>query len=59
MKTEFIALSGVTEKNDKLNILRAADCIRAGGLVVFPTETVYGLGGDGSAWTAAEKIYAG
>ena len=58
MKTEFIALSGVTEENDKLNISRAAECIRSGGLVVFPTETVYGLGGDGTAWTAAEKIYA-
>ena len=25
---------------------RAADLIRAGQLVAFPTETVYGLGGD-------------
>lgn len=28
---------------------RAAAALRAGGLVVHPTETVYGLGGDGSA----------
>jgi L-threonylcarbamoyladenylate synthase len=26
------------------SISRAADCLRAGGLVAFPTETVYGLG---------------
>ena len=58
MKTEFIALSGVTEETDKLNISRAAACIRGGGLVVFPTETVYGLGGDGTDWQAAERIYA-
>ena len=39
------------------NIERAAACIRAGGLVVFPTETVYGLGADGTSAEAAEKIY--
>ncbi len=40
------------------NIERAAACIRAGGLVVFPTETVYGLGADGTSADAAAKIYA-
>lgn len=58
MKTEFIALSGVTDEIDKTNISRAAACIRGGGLVVFPTETVYGLGGDATDWKAAERIYA-
>ncbi|WP_376791414.1 L-threonylcarbamoyladenylate synthase, partial [Thermoflexus sp.] len=28
-------------------IARAAGILRAGGLVAFPTETVYGLGADG------------
>jgi L-threonylcarbamoyladenylate synthase len=37
---------------------RAADKIREGGLVVFPTETVYGLGGNGLDPDAAKKIYA-
>ena len=36
----------------------AADIIRRGGLVVFPTETVYGLGGDATNPCAARKIYA-
>ena len=36
----------------------AADIIRRGGLVVFPTETVYGLGGDATNPEAARKIYA-
>ena len=36
----------------------AADIIRRGGLVVFPTETVYGLGGDATNPSAARKIYA-
>lgn len=38
-------------------ISRAADVIRAGGLVAFPTETVYGLGADGLNEQAARKIY--
>lgn len=36
---------------------KAAAIIRAGGLVAFPTETVYGLGADGMNEKAAEKIY--
>ena len=36
----------------------AAEIIRRGGLVVFPTETVYGLGGDATNPEAARKIYA-
>ena len=28
----------------RTSIARAAECLRAGGLVAFPTETVYGLG---------------
>lgn len=39
-------------------IERAADIIRGGGLVAFPTETVYGLGGNGLMEEAATRIYA-
>lgn len=35
----------------------AGDLIAAGELVAFPTETVYGLGGDGLHPDAAKKIY--
>lgn len=38
-------------------IKTAADVIRRGGLVAFPTETVYGLGGDAFDETAASRIY--
>lgn len=38
-------------------LARAAEIIRQGGLVVFPTETVYGLGADATNAQAAEKIY--
>ena len=36
----------------------ASDIIRHGGLVVFPTETVYGLGADGTDADACRRIYA-
>ncbi len=40
------------------NIKRAGKLIRAGELVAFPTETVYGLGSDGLNSTACRKIFA-
>ena len=41
-----------------LSIAAAADIIKAGGLVAFPTETVYGLGADASSDAAVAKIFA-
>jgi L-threonylcarbamoyladenylate synthase len=35
----------------------AADAIRSGGLAAFPTETVYGLGGDAFNPSALAKIF--
>lgn len=39
-------------------IVESANILRLGGLVAFPTETVYGLGGNGLDPDAARKIYA-
>jgi L-threonylcarbamoyladenylate synthase len=39
-------------------VRRAAQILRAGGLVAFPTETVYGLGADASSAAAVAKLYA-
>jgi len=39
-------------------IRRAAEILRAGGLVAFPTETVYGLGADASSAAAIARLYA-
>jgi len=39
-------------------IEKAAGILRAGGLVAFPTETVYGLGADASNPAAVKKIFA-
>lgn len=44
--------------NDTIeNIRTAADIIRDGGLVAFPTETVYGLGADALNSEAVGKVY--
>jgi len=39
------------------NIERAAEILRHGGLIAFPTETVYGLGGDATADRAVAAIF--
>jgi L-threonylcarbamoyladenylate synthase len=40
-----------------MEIDRAARAIREGGLVVYPTETVYGLGADALSGTAIERVF--
>lgn len=55
MKTKIIKLD---EKNiEEKFIKEAAKVIRDGGLVAFPTETVYGLGADGLESEAIKKIF--
>jgi L-threonylcarbamoyladenylate synthase len=44
--------------NRGTDIATAADVLRTGGLVAFPTETVYGLGADASSETAVGRIFA-
>jgi L-threonylcarbamoyladenylate synthase len=39
-------------------IVEAAATIRAGGLVIYPTETVYGLGADACSDEAIAKVFA-
>ena len=56
MQTEHIRISDPERQESDLK--RAAEILRRGGLVVFPTETVYGLGGDALDAEAAKKIYA-
>jgi L-threonylcarbamoyladenylate synthase len=42
---------------DEADVARAVEVLRAGGLVAFPTETVYGLGADASNSRAVERIF--
>ena len=55
MKTEYVDLR--EGKDIKEGIKKAADIIKKGGLVAFPTETVYGLGANGLDENAVPKIY--
>lgn len=49
----------MTEEHlDEDAIQRAGTVLRAGGLAAFPTETVYGLGGNALDAEASRKIYA-
>lgn len=41
-----------------LEVQRAAEILKRGGLVAFPTETVYGLGADASSKEAVARLYA-
>ena len=54
LKTEHLILS--TENFDEA-IAHAAQIIRVGGLVAFPTETVYGLGANALDAQAAARIF--
>ena len=47
-----------TEPINMEYISEASEILRKGGLVAFPTETVYGLGGDAKDKEASRKIYA-
>lgn len=42
---------------DHAGLARAAEILRAAGLVAFPTETVYGLGGDARSDLAVARIF--
>ena len=55
MQTEVIEINNIKRQQGDLD--RAGEIIRTGGLVAFPTETVYGLGANGLDGNACKKIY--
>ena len=60
MNTELFT---ITDKNRdtpaaRAAVQRAGNILRTGGLVAFPTETVYGLGGDALNPESSRRIYA-
>ncbi len=55
MKTTYIKVNPASPDENALK--EAAECIKKGGLVAFPTETVYGLGADSFNEEAVKKIY--
>lgn len=55
METKWITCM---EEDDKSCLMEAGEILKSGGLVAFPTETVYGLGGDALNPDSSRKIYA-
>lgn len=61
MNTEIVKIQSQEEPfspEEEEALRQAGELIRKGGLVAFPTETVYGLGGDGLNRESSRKIYA-
>ncbi|MCE9604771.1 MAG: threonylcarbamoyl-AMP synthase [Planctomycetia bacterium] len=56
MHTELLTVD--PQRPEPERIARAAAIIRRGGLVAFPTETVYGLGANALDSAAVQKIFA-
>ncbi len=56
METQYWRLDGTA--SDQAAIAAAAALIKTGGVVAFPTETVYGLGANGLDAAAVGKIFA-
>lgn len=59
METEVIQIDehNIDEAASK-SLVKAGEIIKSGGLVAFPTETVYGLGGDALNPESSRRIYA-
>lgn len=56
MKTRLVTITEI--EKDKELLEEAGAILQNGGLVAFPTETVYGLGGDALNPQSSQKIYA-
>ncbi len=56
MLTKIIKIDGSAPDMEAMSL--AGKIIKDGGLVAFPTETVYGLGGDALSAGSSKKIYA-
>jgi L-threonylcarbamoyladenylate synthase len=53
-----VDVGDLEEKGSRAAIARAAEILRGGGTVAFPTETVYGLGANALVADAVKKIFA-
>ena len=56
-KNKYLDLTNVKNISEYLKLETAGEIIKSGGLVLFPTETVYGLGANGLDPEAVKKIY--
>ena len=54
--TEIVRVYPPFGKTEEENLIKASQIIKSGGLVIFPTETVYGIGADATNPQAALSI---
>src|SRR5262245_14574552 len=53
--TERVRVNPLSPEPDRISV--AAECLREGGLVAFPTETVYGLGVNALDASAVLRLF--
>lgn len=58
MQTNVWTVQHMNGESLREQLLEASACLRRGGTVAFPTETVYGLGADARFTEAVERIFA-
>ena len=51
----YLDLRDISNVNDYAKLANAGNIIKNGGLVLFPTETVYGLGANRSRFRSCKK----
>lgn len=56
METELLNIESASPEQKAAALRKAGEIIREGGLVAFPTETVYGLGADALNAEGGAKI---
>lgn len=52
-----MGINGVTHLESDLRIKTAVDCLKSGGIIAIPTDTVYGIGADPFNADAVQKLY--
>lgn len=57
MDTKIFDIEKLNLKEKEKAIYEASQAIKSGELVIFPTETVYGIGADGLNYEAVSNIY--
>ena len=57
MDTKIFDIEKLNLKEKEKAIYEASQAIKSGELVIFPTETVYGIGADGLNYVAVSNIY--
>jgi L-threonylcarbamoyladenylate synthase len=55
--TAFMETYKLSEKNKSEIISKAVEVLKAGGIIIFPTETCYGIGADATNQSAIDRLY--